>query len=436
MTKFFFLATILSSIFHRLLMAYHNCPIDYKDCFNCTTCGETEIDYEECLCQWDSKSQVCKIVTSKPSILYFFQAFSHCTDTPSTSIQETYCGTSFLTLDKEFTFSMPHIHGLYGTQSVYCEYIFQAKESENTLYNINYKFHSNYTDQITSINLYLIIQYSDYTTASSSLQKTELNKDFFLVKEIYLRLYFEHGFPSLPFSFVIKRKTDNSRITLYITIGVIFFSCIICAFAIYCLSKKISENARLRQRALFEIAIAHQNGEDNDNDNELAEQKRLEEENQLKIKFALKHSLKAKKFLKKDGIKGGNTCTICIEDFKENKSRVSITPCKHIFHYQCLNNWLSKNVMNPKCPNCNYNLIQDVKDSDIQTIKINPERINVNSIRIHNIREGENSNNNGVNPQNEAVSRNINVETINGNTEERDLRTSTNQINRNTNRNN
>ena len=205
--------------------------------------------------------------------------------------------------------------------------------------------------------------------------------------------------------------------------------------AIYCLSKKISENARLRQRALFEIAMAHQNGEENDDDEE-EEQKRIETENQLKIKFALKHSLKPKKFMKKYGVKDGNTCTICIEDFKENKSRVSITPCKHVFHYQCLSNWMVKNVMNPKCPNCNFNLIQDVKDSDIKDMVVNPERINVTNVKVNNMVNEENNNNNNahiqnVNVQNDEVTRNVNVNNnteSNTNTEERNLRTSSNVV--------
>ena len=437
MTKFCFLFIILTSVFHKLLMAEHNCPVEYPDCFNCTTCGETEVNYLECLCQWDSAAQSCKRVNPKSSIYYFFQAFSSCIDTSSISIQETYCGTSSITLDKDFTFTMPKIHDVYGTRSVYCEYQFITSEKEDYYYNIDYKFNSNYTSEQLSVNLYLIVKYNDYTSSTGLLEVKEINKDFHFVKEIILILYFEHSFPSLPFSLVITRKKDNSKITLYITIGIILVSCIICALAIYCLSKKISENARLRQRALFEIAMAHQNGVDNDDD-EYEEQRKIETENKLKIQFALKHSLKAKRFLKKYGTKDGNTCTICIEDFKEKISKVSITPCKHVFHYQCLSNWLIKNIINPKCPNCNYNLIQDVKDSDIQPTVVNPQRINVNSIRIHNI-EGENitTTNNNINNENRentqagVNSRNITVEAntnANTNTEERNLRTSINQI--------
>ena len=37
--------------------------------------------------------------------------------------------------------------------------------------------------------------------------------------------------------------------------------------------------------------------------------------------------------------------------------------------------------MNPKCPNCNYNLIQNIKDSDIKN-KVIPETIHGNKAKI------------------------------------------------------
>ena len=435
MNKFFCLITILISIFHEILTGEHNCPIEFQDCFNCSTCGETELYYEHCPCRWSSNSKSCKNVDNKSKILFFYQAFENCDDSSSALIQEEFCGSSTITIGDTFEFSLPKVYEVYGTRSVYCTYRFVVSEDSDVYYNINYIYDQSYIEQISSVNLYLIVTNLDSTSINGLLEIKEINKDFYGVKSITLRLYFEHSFDSLPFSLIITKKKDNSKITLYITIGVIILSCIICALAIYCLSKKISENARLRQRALFEIAMAHQNGEENDDDEE-EEQKRIETENKLKIKFALKHSLKPKKFMKKYGVKDGNTCTICIEDFKENKSRVSITPCKHVFHYQCLSNWMVKNVMNPKCPNCNFNLIQDVKDSDIKDMVVNPERINVTNVKVNNMVNEENNNNNNahiqnVNVQNDEVTRNVNVNNnteSNTNTEERNLRTSSNVV--------
>ena len=60
-------------------------------------------------------------------------------------------------------------------------------------------------------------------------------------------------------------------------------------------------------------------------------------------------------------MKEKNICSICIERIKL-KSRISITTCNHIFHYKCLSTWLYNNIMEPKCPNCQCNLINDEND--------------------------------------------------------------------------
>ena len=236
-------------------MATHNCLNDHTDCFNCSTCGETEHYYLDCPCKWNSNAGTCNSDANKGEIYIFYQAFASCTDSDSASIKDKYCGSSTITLGDEYTFSLPVKYGKVGTRSVYCEYKFIVSDDDDIYYNINYKYDRSYSSELGSVNLYLLVIYDDSTSTSGLLQGNEVNKDFYSVKEIQLKLYFEHSFSSLPFSLVITKNKDNSKLTLYITIGIIILSCILCALAIYCLSKKISENARLRQRALFEIAM-------------------------------------------------------------------------------------------------------------------------------------------------------------------------------------
>lgn len=47
------------------------------------------------------------------------------------------------------------------------------------------------------------------------------------------------------------------------------------------------------------------------------------------------------------------TCNICLEDFKKGK-KVWELPCKHIFHLECIDEWLSRHSC--ICPNCKMNL--------------------------------------------------------------------------------
>lgn len=49
-------------------------------------------------------------------------------------------------------------------------------------------------------------------------------------------------------------------------------------------------------------------------------------------------------------------CTICYEAFS-NESKVVELTCKHVFHYDCIRKWCFKEVLNPRCPNCNKDII-------------------------------------------------------------------------------
>jgi len=48
---------------------------------------------------------------------------------------------------------------------------------------------------------------------------------------------------------------------------------------------------------------------------------------------------------------GDPTCTICLGDFKHN-SKVRRLPCFHLFHRNCIDQWLLFRANRPVCPNC------------------------------------------------------------------------------------
>ncbi|CAG9330573.1 unnamed protein product [Blepharisma stoltei] len=54
---------------------------------------------------------------------------------------------------------------------------------------------------------------------------------------------------------------------------------------------------------------------------------------------------------------GEPTCAICLMDFKRNDS-VRITKCKHMFHMNCIEQWLVT-ARRPKCPDCNKEYISN-----------------------------------------------------------------------------
>jgi len=46
------------------------------------------------------------------------------------------------------------------------------------------------------------------------------------------------------------------------------------------------------------------------------------------------------------------SCTVCLDDF-QNETSVLVTACRHVFHFPCLQRWLSKHGT---CPVCRYTL--------------------------------------------------------------------------------
>ena len=70
-----------------------------------------------------------------------------------------------------------------------------------------------------------------------------------------------------------------------------------------------------------------------------------------------------------------NNCTICMEDFIDNKSKIITSKCGHIFHQKCFEKWVYKNIICPKCPNCNYFILGPESDINIGDITI-PSSIN------------------------------------------------------------
>ena len=54
-----------------------------------------------------------------------------------------------------------------------------------------------------------------------------------------------------------------------------------------------------------------------------------------------------------------NNCTICLENYIDQKSLICLTPCNHIFHYDCIKKWSLNNTGLFKCPNCNFDFTKE-----------------------------------------------------------------------------
>ena len=411
---YFLLTIIIIIIFNLLIISKSDltCNTSYNECFNCSVCGE--ISSNMCNCKWDTNSKNCLNVPEKSIYSDFYNNFDSCTDSNSNQIMQKYCGALALELDdkNEIEINIPNNGGIYGTQNLYCKYIFIPPDNEDSSYTIDYNTISN---NYNHVYLYMTINIDDQII-TGYLPKKAMTKSYDNIKELTLLLYFSESITAVPFSIRITKTISMAKRDLFFAIGLIFISCLLCILIVFCLSRKIKYNTRVRQRALLQLALARQRAVYNNTEEERvssesnrSNEPNEEEENKKKIDILLKTILSPKKFLKEYGLKDGNTCTICIENFKEKKSKVSVTPCQHVFHFKCLSNWLVNNVMNPKCPNCNYNLLEEFNTKKVETIDVyrkNADNQDTNRPIINN--QNQNINDNLDTIENRLIIRSIN----------------------------
>ena len=111
-----------------------------------------------------------------------------------------------------------------------------------------------------------------------------------------------------------------------------------------------------------------------------------------KIKYLSEKVLK-NEIYSKNFEKYGSTCTICLENFIDEKSQISITPCEHIFHMECIKKWIQSNGFKPYCPNCKHKFIKDENNSPVMMI-VRTNRNNHNNNRRSSTNRRLNNENN------------------------------------------
>ena len=238
-----FLTLIINIILNLISLSKEANSCTYNDCFNCVSCADDSNNF--CECKWSGGS----CIPDEPKIKSYLYFTKYCIDDNSKSIAKQYCGESTWEFndDNKIEFSMPLVAGYYGKRILYCEYTFTPSDDDkNNYYRIEYEMLSNH---INYVEIFLSIKYSD-DTIMGYLSKNAISRDFDGIKEIKLMITFKDRFSALPFSFIIEKK-ETSKLLLYITIAIIILACILCALFIYIISKKISQNARLRQRCLW-----------------------------------------------------------------------------------------------------------------------------------------------------------------------------------------
>ena len=173
-----------------------------------------------------------------------------------------------------------------------------------------------------------------------------------------------------------------------------------------------NEGAAAVNRQNYDSEMASHNSYNNsfnNNNEERMEKIRQKYGNSLVIKILLKKYIEEDVYTKILADNYGDNCTICVNNFNNNDI-INKTPCEHIFHKDCFNQYLKNIKDNDKliCPNCNQNLLINKnnlklrkKPEKIQVLKKDKSKIKNIEIDIHNNEEIKNN-------ANEMTNKNVN----------------------------
>jgi hypothetical protein len=338
-------------------------------------------------CIWSSN----KCVSTSKKATYWWQSFNVCYQTSKNLINEKYCGNenrnfpiSDLTLDK--------IDNKYGKNNLYCRwkitvpekdfYVYFTKETSETTYD------------------YFVIERlkkdgsRDFKDLTKYLElNLEMENSIFPDKSKISQIIFHYfgNAKNTKNSFKVSITDSNTKvdfITIFVVLGVLIVTILICVIIIY----RCRQAYLLRQQEDLERAIQaenlHMNNFDIINNNLITTgitKEKIIEDNLEKIKLLLMSKLKPIQYSDRLN-KNNDICTICLETFNSSSIVVRFNICKHLFHFNCLNDSLMKNAENPRCPNCNSSIFEEMNVPD-----------DYNNVEIENLKNDNIENNNSKN---------------------------------------
>lgn len=322
---------------------------------------------------------------------------------------QNYCGPLIRTMP--FTSSPVKINNLYMAKNMYCR-IKGLNLDPTKIISFNLTKHtSNILDDYA-----VEIFYYDGSSKYALIKDSYFIKQEIGVESIVFHYFSQNVLKNVPYIAIfdyIDYNTSN-YLGLIIAVVVIVLMCLICSIFFWKCSKNLMESNRKREEERLRIQaanIALMNNPNNTNTTNIGLNNRTQAQLELdkkknKLKNALKKlfesDLKPKSYKEEFG-EFNTECTICLEEFTD-KSVITTLLCKHVYHFDCIKDWIKKQRGDMKCPNCNVKIIPEKYiDDSIDKIDIADETNNRNS-----------NSNNLNNPNNEASN---NVNNINNNNE-------------------
>ena len=346
-----------------------------ESCLNtCNICGEDN-DYSNCnyynlFCEENSGAKYYMEYETK-YIEYF----------ASNNALNNICGSSIITIDTKdktkeiLKIDKDNAQSFLINKKLHCHYEFENnyyKDSDKNL-SLIIEYQNDDNNNIQSNFMIIIMFYSQ----SSSAIIFDLNKESLKNQElIELRYYSSFTLfidvdtnNNIKDSITISLLYENNKklspvfILLIILGGLIFIILVILAISI--IKSKLKKNQNQRQ------------GRERNN-NPPPNQEEIEKKEKIKkIQQLFDTELVPTYYSKELDDKDFNGCTICLQKFKDNVSKICILACNHIFHYKCLFDWLINNK-HWKCPICNLDLTHKVKLTSTSNKGLTIQKLSLN----------------------------------------------------------
>ena len=358
-----------------------NSTLEYCDvqkyCEDCTFCGNGTNNYTLCSYYHLFCFLTYDNIFFQESFLTKYSTFFR--DIPKAN---EFCGKANYNLDSvvdSFSIINKSNKDIKNSNINHCNY-----EINNTQYFNNYEGTANLiirfkTNNTKNNNLKLIFNIL-LRDSRSEKSKQKIINELDLIKEDYELILYNYDSIIILLDFYIDNET-NSNIEEYLEIKIDIDNQNIINNSL----KKIKITVIFSVFVIFIIKIIiivyyrHKKKKDViRTQNEFRQQEKYKNNLKVeKINKLFENKLIPKEFNESDIAYDCTECAICIEKFI-NKCLIYITPCKHIFHFECLCKFIESTKENEKpiikCPLCNYDFLEE-KNDDKKLNEIN----NVNS---------------------------------------------------------
>ena len=358
------------------------------DCSTFTSCFSCSINHD---CIWEN--DICS--SSNKIIIHWYNNFDNClNDSILVNNMRNYCINSDYNKKIPIDISSNNYNGNYISESkeLFCVYSIDIEEKKKTQIkysSLNFNELNVYNESING-NIIKYQTLNIYFNGNSNLNIVPLTDNYIyesksISKIVFVFLYIDisnsitQNFYTKPFfnlTIKYKNKLNFFDRTILIT-------CLIIVLIIIFL------NIIFYKYGFYKLEDENRN-ESNDNTSNYIFDKRLIDNKKL-----IEMNLELKKYnIKELDKKSDEICTICFDKIKENEF-IIILPCNHIFHSDCIRQWLERTLEEPLCPNCKINLLNEFKiSSEINNLNIkkNESESDVQEIYITN-RNNRNQNN-------------------------------------------